>query len=249
MMNDEQLQRYSRQIMVPEFDYQGQHKLLNASVLIIGLGGLGSPVALYLAAAGIGKLVLADDDVVDQSNLQRQIIHGEANVGEAKVLSAQQSIAAINSAVQVVPLAQRLDAQALHEQVKLVDLVVDCSDNLATRLAVNKSCLQLKTPLVSGAAIRMEGQVTVVDPRQNDKPCYHCLMRFTGPQDSRCSSNGVMAPVVGIVGAVQAMEAIKVIAHVGEPLVGKLLLLDAKNMHWQQFTLPKDDNCPSCGNG
>ncbi|HCH31586.1 MAG TPA: molybdopterin-synthase adenylyltransferase MoeB [Oceanospirillaceae bacterium] len=247
-MNDQQLNRYSRQIMLPEFDYQGQQDLLNARVLIIGLGGLGSPVALYLAAAGVGTLVLADDDVVDDSNLQRQIIHAEANVGEAKVASAQQSIAAINSGVEVVALTQRLEAQALSEQVAAADLVVDCCDNLVTRLAVNKACLEQVTPLVSGAAIRMEGQVIVVDPRQTDMPCYHCLMQLTGPQDSRCSSNGVMAPVVGIVGAVQAMEAIKVIAKLGQPLLGKLLLLDAKTMQWQQFSLPKDATCPSCGN-
>jgi adenylyltransferase/sulfurtransferase len=245
-MNDQQLNRYSRQIMLPEFDYQGQQDLLNARVLIIGLGGLGSPVALYLAAAGVGTLVLADDDVVDDSNLQRQIIHGEANIGEAKVASAQQSIVAINSAVDVVALAQRLEGDALFKQVAAADLVVDCCDNLATRLAVNKACLEQTTPLVSGAAIRMEGQVMVVDPRHPDMPCYHCLMQLTGPQDSRCSTNGVMAPVVGIVGAVQAMEAIKVIAKLGQPLLGKLLLLDAKTMQWQQFSLPKDTACLSC---
>ena len=246
-MNDEQLQRYSRQIMLPEFDYQGQQSLLSARVLIIGLGGLGSPVALYLAAAGVGTLVLADDDVVDPSNLQRQIIHGEADVGQSKVASAAHSITALNSDVLVKVLQQRLNGDALSEEVKKADIVLDCSDNLSTRLAVNKACLQHQTPLVSGAAMRMEGQVTVVDPRQPNTPCYHCLMQFTGEQEQSCASSGVMAPLVGIIGATQAMEAIKVVSKFGQPLVGKLLLLDAKTMQWQTFALPKDASCPSCG--
>tara|TARA_B110000503_G_scaffold111616_1_gene167151 strand:+ start:5217 stop:5963 length:747 start_codon:yes stop_codon:yes gene_type:complete len=246
-MNDEQLQRYSRQIMLPEFDYQGQQALLSSRVLIIGLGGLGSPVALYLASAGLGTLVLADDDVVDQSNLQRQIIHGEADVGVSKVASAQRSIAALNSGVLVEALHQRLEGESLAKEVKKADIVLDCCDSLATRLAVNLACLKYGTPLVSGAAIRMEGQVTVVDPREPNTPCYHCLMRLTGEQQGSCSTNGVMAPLVGIIGSVQAMEAIKVLSNLGEPLVGKLLLLDAKTMHWQTFGLAKDVHCPSCG--
>jgi len=223
-MNDEQLQRYSRQIMLPEFDYQGQQSLLSARVLIIGLGGLGSPVALYLAAAGVGTLVLADDDVVDPSNLQRQIIHGEADVGQSKVASAAHSITALNSDVLVKVLQQRLNGDALSEEVKKADIVLDCCDNLSTRLAVNKACLQHQTPLVSGAAMRMEGQVTVVDPRQPNTPCYHCLMQFTGEQEQSCASSGVMAPLVGIIGATQAMEAIKVVSKFGQPLVGKLVI-------------------------
>ena len=246
-MNDEQLQRYSRHIMLPEFDYQGQQSLLSARVLIIGLGGLGSPVALYLAAAGVGTLVLADDDVVDPSNLQRQIIHGEADVGQSKVASAAHSITALNSDVLVKVLQQRLNGDALSEEVKKADIVLDCCDNLSTRLAVNKTCLQHQTPLVSGAAMRMEGQVTVVDPRQPNTPCYDCLMQFTGEQEQSCASSGVMAPLVGIIGATQAMEAIKVVSKFGQPLVGKLLLLDAKTMQWQTFALPKDASCPSCG--
>lgn len=246
-MNDEQLQRYSRQIMLPEFDYQGQQKLLRARVLIIGLGGLGSPVALYLASAGIGNLVLADDDLVDSSNLQRQIIHGEADIGASKVASAQRSIAALNSDVLVEVVDQRLAGELLAAQVKKADVVVDCCDNLATRLAVNKACLNHLTPLVSGAAIRMEGQVLVVDPRRPNTPCYHCLMQLTGEQETTCSTNGVMAPLVGIIGAIQAMEAIKVVSNFGEPVVGKLLLLEAKTMQWQTFGLPKDAHCPSCG--
>ena len=246
-MNDEQLQRYSRQIMLPKFDYQGQQSLLSARALIIGLGGLGSPVALYLAAAGVGTLVLADDDVVDPSNLQRQIIHGEADVGQSKVASAAHSITALNSDVLVKVLQQRLNGDTLSEEVKKADVVLDCCDNLSTRLAVNKACLQHQTPLVSGAAMRMEGQVTVVDPRQPNTPCYHCLMQFTGEQEQSCASSGVMAPLVGIIGATQAMEAIKVVSKFGQPLVGKLLLLDAKTMQWQTFALPKDASCPSCG--
>jgi molybdopterin/thiamine biosynthesis adenylyltransferase len=246
-MNDEQLQRYSRQIMLPEFDYQGQQRLLRSRVLIIGLGGLGSPVALYLASAGVGNLVLADDDLVDASNLQRQIIHGEADVGVSKVVSAQLSIAALNSDVLVEVVPQRLEGELLAAQVQKADVVVDCCDNLVTRLAVNKACLKHLTPLVSGAAIRMEGQVTVVDPRQPNTPCYHCLMQLTGEQAGTCSTNGVMAPLVGIIGAIQAMEAIKVLSNLGEPLVGKLLLLEAKTMQWQTFGLAKDARCPSCG--
>lgn len=246
-MNDDQLQRYSRQIMLPQFDYQGQQKLFNARVLVIGLGGLGSPVALYLACAGVGTLVLVDDDVVDQSNLQRQIIHSEADIGISKVVSAKQSIAALNGDVLVVAINDRLEASALVEEVSKADIVLDCCDNLATRLAVNEACFETKTPLVSGAAIRMEGQVTVVDPRQHNTPCYHCLTQLTGDQQGSCATNGVMAPLVGIIGAIQAMEAIKVLSHFGEPLVGKLLLLEAKTMRWQTFDLPKDMNCVTCG--
>ena len=246
-MNDKQLQRYSRQIMLPEFDYQGQQSLLNARVLIIGLGGLGSPVALYLASAGIGTLVLVDDDLVDESNLQRQIIHGEADVGTHKVVSAQHSIAALNSDVLVEAWPQRLDQQNLYAQVKKAHVVLDCCDNLATRLAVNEACLRYQTPMVSGAAIRMEGQVTVVDPRQPNAPCYHCLMQLNGEPPQGCSTNGVMAPMVGIIGAIQAMEAIKLISNLGQPLVGKLLLLEVKTMQWQTYAVFKDVHCPSCG--
>jgi len=247
-MNDEQLQRYSRQIMLPEFDYQGQQKLLSARVLIIGLGGLGSPVALYLASAGVGTLVLVDDDLVDSSNLQRQIIHSEGDVGVSKVSSAAQSIAALNSDVQVEAMNFRLQGDVLALEVMKADVVVDCCDNLATRLAVNKACLQHQTPLISGAAIRMEGQVSVFDPRQPDTPCYHCLTQLTKVQQGSCSTSGVMAPLVGIIGSIQAMETIKVLSNLGQPLVGKLLLLDAKTMHWQTFSLPKDVDCLSCGN-
>jgi molybdopterin/thiamine biosynthesis adenylyltransferase len=245
-MNDEQLLRYSRQIMLPEFDYQGQQSLLGARALIIGLGGLGSPVALYLASAGVGTLVLADDDVVEQSNLQRQIIHGEADVGLSKVASAAHTIAALNSDVLVEVLHQRLNGEALSEEVKKADIVLDCCDNLTTRLAINEACLRHRTPMVSGAAIRMEGQVTLVDPRQPNTPCYRCLMQLTNELEQSCSTTGVMAPLVGIIGAIQAMEAIKVLSKFGQPLVGKLLLLDAKTMQWQTFALPKDADCPSC---
>ncbi|MDC9720447.1 MAG: molybdopterin-synthase adenylyltransferase MoeB [Gammaproteobacteria bacterium] len=246
-MNDEQLQRYSRQIMLPDFDYQGQQSLLHAKVLVIGLGGLGSPVALYLAAAGVGTLVLVDDDQVDHSNLQRQIIHGESDVGTNKAVSAQKSIAALNSEVSVIVLQQRLAGETLDQQVRDATIVLDCSDNLVTRLAVNKACIKYQVPLVTGAAIRMEGQVTVVDPRQPDAPCYACFMQLVGEQDRSCSTNGVMAPLVGIIGAIQAMEAIKVLSNLGQPLVGKLLLLDAKTMQWQTFGVAKEESCPSCG--
>lgn len=245
-MNDEQLLRYSRQIMLRDFDYQGQEALLNATVLIIGLGGLGSPVALYLASAGVGNLVLADGDVVDQSNLQRQIIHSEADLNTHKVASAKRSIEAINSDISITTLSQNLVGEALLAQVAKANIVVDCSDNFETRSAVNEACFKLKTPLVSGSAIRLEGQVSVFDPRQDDSPCYRCLTQLTGEQQLSCADSGVMAPVVGIVGTIQAMEAIKLVANLGQPLVGKLLLLDAKTMSWQTFGLPKDKHCLTC---
>ena len=246
-MNDDQLLRYSRQIMLPEFDYDGQQALLDASVLIVGMGGLGSPVALYLAAAGVGHLVIVDDDQVDYSNLQRQIAHGEASIGLPKVESARAAIANLNSDVKVTAIEERLQADAMLAHVNEVDLVVDCSDNQATRAALNVACLQTKTPLVSGAAIRFEGQISVFDARQPNTPCYACLHNQTGDLDATCAANGVMSPVVGVVGAMQALEAIKVISGVGEPALGKLMMFDGLSAQWRSFGLPKLANCQACG--
>ena len=246
-MNDEQLLRYSRQIMLPEFDVAGQELLLSARVLIAGVGGLGSPAAMYLAAAGVGRLTLADDDAVDLSNLQRQIAHGEATVGQPKATSAAAAISRINSAVTTVPLCSRLEGDVLATAVADADIVLDATDNMASRVAINRMCVRTRTPLVSGAAIRMEGQVAVFDPGKVDSPCYQCLYPDGEGGELNCAENGVMAPLVGIVGTVQAMEAIKLIAGVGDTLVGHVLYLDAKRMEWRKFTLPKNPNCAVCG--
>ena len=246
-MNDEQLLRYSRQIMLPEFDVAGQSALLDARVLIIGLGGLGSPAALYLAAAGVGRLTLVDHDSVDISNLQRQIIHQQRSLGQAKVHSAAASIKAISPDVQVDTVAAKLDGDALADAVKNADVVLDGTDNFAARYAINAACVAMRTPLVSGAAIRMEGQVCVFDPRLDDSPCYQCLYADASDVALNCAENGVAAPLVGIVGSVQAMEAMKLIAGVGEALIGYVLYLDAKRMEWQKLKLPKNKACAVCG--
>ncbi|MEQ8407290.1 MAG: molybdopterin-synthase adenylyltransferase MoeB [Gammaproteobacteria bacterium] len=246
-MNDEELLRYSRQIMLPEMDVAGQQKLVGATVLIIGMGGLGCPAAMYLAAAGVGHLIIADDDVVELTNLQRQIAHSQANLGEPKVESARATLEGLNPQVRITALNKRLLGAELDEAVSQVDLVVDACDNFTTRFAINRSCVKFSKPLVSGAAIRMEGQVAVFDSRQKDSPCYECLYQAGDDADASCASNGVMAPLVGIIGAVQAMEAIKLLAGVGQPLVGRLLLLDATTMQWREMHLPRDKQCKACG--
>ena len=246
-MNDEQLLRYSRQIMLPEFDIAGQEALLNANALVVGLGGLGSPAALYLAAAGVGALTLADHDVVEVTNLQRQIIHDQDSLGIPKVESAARRIRAINPEVRVCQIAAKLTGEPLREAVRDADVVLDGTDNFAARYAINAACIAERTPLVSGAAIRMEGQVAVFDPRRPDAPCYQCLYRDAADETLNCAQNGVAAPLVGIIGSVQAMEAMKVLANVGEALVGHVLYLDAKRMEWRKLKLPKDPDCPACG--
>lgn len=247
-MKDDQLLRYSRQIMLPEMDIAGQQRLVDATVLIIGMGGLGCPAAMYLAAAGVGHLIIADDDTVDMTNLQRQIAHSQADVGKNKVDSVQLTLQGLNSDVRITPLAQRLLGEELDQWVARADVVVDASDNFTTRFAINRSCVKLGKPLVSGAAIRMEGQVTVFDPRLPDSPCYQCLYGESDDEDTSCAHNGVMAPVVGIIGSVQAMETIKLISQVGSTLAGRLLLLDAAAMQWREMKLPRDPTCPVCGN-
>ena len=244
-MNDEELLQYSRQIMLPQIDLEGQQRLLDSQVLIIGLGGLGAPVALYLAAAGVGELVLSDYDEVDLSNLQRQIIHCHQSIGEPKVESARQSLERINPRCRIEPLAERLEEDVLHTRVETADVVVDCSDNFATRFAINRASVATGTPLVSGSAIRWEGQVAVFND-QPDAPCYHCLYGDSGELDASCAANGVLAPVVGIIGSIQATETIKLLTGAGEPLSGRLLLLDALSMELRSLKLRPDPGCPVC---
>ena len=246
-MNDEQLLRYSRQIMLPAFGIEGQERLRRAAVLVVGLGGLGSPVAMYLAAAGVGRLVLADFDTVTLSNLQRQIVHTTDRIGMRKADSARATLAALNPEVELVLVTERLAADALPALLHAVDLVVDCSDNFSTRFAVNAACVAACKPLVSGAAIRLEGQV-VTFSGQPGGPCYQCLYPQDGGSDETCTANSVLAPVLGIIGSIQATEAIKVLSGLGEPLFGRLLLCDAALMQWRQVRLVADPACPVCGN-
>ncbi|MGI1680122.1 MAG: molybdopterin-synthase adenylyltransferase MoeB [Cellvibrionaceae bacterium] len=245
-MNNDDLLRYSRQIMLSDIDVEGQEKLLTSSVLIVGLGGLGSPAALYLAAAGVGCLHLADFDTVDLSNLQRQIIHETSDIDSLKVKSAAEKIAKINSNADVIAHTKKLIGDELNAVIESVDLVVDCSDNFSTRFAINQFCVNTKTPLVSGAAIRFEGQVTVFDSRENTSPCYRCLYDEIDDSNLSCAESGVLAPLVGIIGSMQAAEAMKVLCGFGSTLVGRLQILDAKTMSWRELKLKKDSACPVC---
>lgn len=247
MLSDTQLLRYSRQIMLGDLDVAGQERLLQSRVLIVGLGGLGCPVALYLAAAGVGHLLLADGDSVELSNLQRQICHGEADLGRSKVGSAAQSIAALNRETSVKTLPQRLGYEDLLQALTEIDLVVDASDSFATRFAINRACFEASVPLVSGAAIRSEGQVAVFNPAQGS-PCYRCL--YTDAADDEqlsCSESGVLAPIVGVIGSLQALEAVKILAQFGEPIVGSMLLIDGWSLQVRRVKLKRDPQCPVCG--
>lgn len=248
-MNDDALLRYSRQIMLPDIDIAGQEKLLAAKVLIVGLGGLGSPAALYLAATGVGHLVLVDFDTVDLSNLQRQIAHGTDDIGRPKVESAREAIHALNPDTLVSCINVRLDADTLADVIADIDLVVDGSDNFDTRFMINDVCVETKTPLVSAAAIQLEGQIMVYDPNVTDCACYRCLYEDANDGRLNCAENGVAAPVVGIMGTLQAMEALKLIVGFGETLAGHLLVFDAKNMEWRKLTLPRNPGCSTCGGG
>jgi molybdopterin/thiamine biosynthesis adenylyltransferase len=245
-MNDEQLLRYSRQIMLPDVDIDGQEKLLAARVLIIGLGGLGSPVAMYLAAAGVGHLMLVDFDSVDLSNLQRQIVHTNARIGINKSVSAAQTLRELNPDLHIECFEELLDAENLAALVARADVVLDCTDNFSTRFAINAACVAAKVPLVSGAAIRLEGQVSIFDSRDNRCPCYRCLYE-EDTEDTTCAANGVLAPVVGIIGSVQALETIKLLCGFGSGLAGRLLLLDGRHLQWREIKLSKDPDCPVCG--
>ena len=245
-MNDEQLLRYNRQIMLPQVDVAGQQKLLAAHVLIIGMGGLGSPAAIYLTAAGVGELTLVDFDKVELTNLQRQIVHCNADIDQLKVESARRNLLRINPDVNINTVGTRPDPPMLDQLVQRADIVIDATDNYESRFAINAACVAQRVPLVSGAAIRFEGQISVFDKRNDHSPCYNCLYPRAGSGEETCSENGILAPVVGIIGSMQALEAIKLICAIGQSLQGRLLIFDALAMHWRSMTLKKDPACPVC---
>ncbi len=232
--------------MLPEIDAEGQQRLADARVLIIGLGGLGSSSSVYLAAAGVGHLVLVDFDEVDISNLQRQIVHATKDIGRLKVDSAAEHLLELNPEIQVTKIDHRIENEELEEQIKSSSVVLDCSDNFQTRFAINDACVKHKIPLVSGAAIRFEAQVSVFDSRHEDSPCYRCLYGNEAEVEQTCTANGVISPLLGIVGSIQACEAMKIIMNLGETLEGRLLLLDVMHMEWHTAKLNKDPNCPVC---
>ena len=247
-MNDDQLLRYSRHILLPQIGILGQEKLTRSRVLIVGLGGLGSPVAMYLAASGIGELVICDNDNVDLTNLQRQTIHNTETIGISKVQSATKAIAKINPEINVVPIQEYVDEKRLQKLVKEVDIVVDASDNFATRHTINQVCVTYKKPLVSGAAIRFNGQISVFNLTNNASPCYHCLFSKDGSnEDMHCATMGVFSPLVGAIGCMQAMETIKILLNIGTTLNGRLMLLDGLTMEWRSIKLNKDPECTICG--
>ncbi|WP_114969036.1 HesA/MoeB/ThiF family protein [Rhodoferax ferrireducens] len=247
-MKDDQLLRYSRHILLDEIGIEGQAQILGSHALIVGAGGLGSPVALYLGSAGVGRITVVDHDTVDMTNLQRQIAHTMARVGQPKVLSAQTAIGAINPEVQVTPIIARADAALLDKLVAQADVVLDCCDNFATRHAINAACVRHRKPLVSGAAIRFDGQVCVYDPRDPDSPCYACVFPpDTTFEETRCATMGVFAPLVGIIGALQAAEALKLICGAGRPLTGRLLMLDGRAMEFTEVGIGRQASCVVCG--
>jgi adenylyltransferase/sulfurtransferase len=245
-MNDDDLLRYSRHILLPQLGIEGQEKLQSGSVLVVGAGGLGCPAALYLGAAGVGRLVLADADVVDLTNLQRQIGHYTAAIGRNKALSLRDSIRAINPTVQIEAVEVRLQGEQLASAIAGANVVLDCSDNFATRHAVNRACIALRKPLVSGAALGFSGQLAVFDARQPDSPCYHCLFPETVEEGPRCSEAGVLSPLVGVIGTLQAVEAIKLLTGTGRPAVGKLVLYDALAGEFREVRVPRDAACAVC---
>jgi molybdopterin/thiamine biosynthesis adenylyltransferase len=246
ILTTEQAMRYNRQIVLPNFDLDKQEILLNAKILIVGVGGLGCAAAQYLVAAGIGEITLIDDDNVEKTNLQRQVLHGEADVGINKCVSAKASLEQLNSDSKINVVQKRLELDDYLNLLKSLDLVLDCTDNLTSRNILNQVCYQSDTPLISGAAIRMEGQLMSIVPQQNTA-CYACISTYFGEQNLSCVESGVMSPVVGIIGAMQALEAIKVLCHYGQSHVNKLMIFDGMTSTWQTFTVPKNVNCPVCG--
>ncbi|MEN8132845.1 MAG: molybdopterin-synthase adenylyltransferase MoeB [Pseudomonadota bacterium] len=249
-MKDEELTRYSRHIMLPQLDYEGQLKLTQSRALIIGAGGLSSPVAMYLASSGIGHIIMSDFDHVELSNLQRQILHGNDDVGKAKVESAKETLQNLNSEIEITVFNEKLNEEKLREQIKQADVVLETTDNFESRFFLSRLCVEEKTPLVSGSAIRFEGQITVFRFDKADSPCYHCLYKETDEGEEAhwesCARSGVLAPVVGIIGSIQATEAIKVLTGIGKDLCGRLILFDALYMEWREMKLKKDPNCPVC---
>jgi len=246
MLSDDELLRYSRQILIPQFDIAGQQKLKEARVMILGSGGLGCPVALYLGSAGVGQLTLVDDDQIELANLQRQIGFQQSWLGDSKAERLAERVRAINPEITVDAVNRRVDGDDLTQLVADATLVLDCTDNFNTRFALNRASVAAGVPLVSGAAVRGEGQLSVYDPRNPESPCYHCLYEEQGNEDLTCSEAGVIAPLVGMIGSAQAMEAIKLIAEIGSSLVGRLLILDAWQMQWREMKLSKDPDCPVC---
>ncbi len=247
-LQDDELLRYSRHLLLDDIGFGGQTRFLNSHALVIGAGGLGSPAAMYLACAGVGQITLIDDDDVDLTNLQRQIAHTTASLGRPKVDSAQDALERLNPHVHVQALRVRADAALLEALLPTADVVLDCCDNFATRQAINAACVRHGKPLVSGSAIQMDGQITVYDPRNANSPCYACVFAPTlAPEEARCATMGVFAPLVGIIGAMQAAEALKLIAQVGEPLCGRLLMLDGRSMEWTQVRMERKAGCTVCG--
>lgn len=246
-MQDQELERYSRHILLSQLDYAGQEALINSRVMVIGVGGLGSAVAQYLAGSGIGHLVLVDGDVVDVSNLHRQVVHSEDTVGMNKALSAQQQLVKLNSGIQIQTITEPLDEVGLIAELQHIDVVVDCTDNSASRMLHNRVCVRTKTPLVTAAAIRMEGQLMVVDPNQAESPCYECVYPDLSQQQDTCSQSGILGPVVGLMGVMQALEVIKLIASVGESSCGQLVNFDAMDLSLRAFKATKNIECPVCG--
>ncbi|MCH9671634.1 MAG: molybdopterin-synthase adenylyltransferase MoeB [Gammaproteobacteria bacterium] len=248
-LGDQQLLRYNRQIMLDEIGIEGQQRLWESRILLLGMGGLGSPIAMYLASSGVGTLELVDHDDVDLSNLQRQIVHTTRAVGTPKVTSAKATLTALNPDIQLLTRDHKLEGDALIDAVRAADVVVDGTDNFSARFAVNRACYETGTPLVSGAVIRMEGQVSVFAPGSGESPCYNCLHREVPDGVATCAENGVLGAVAGIIGTIQATEAIKVLLGIGEPLLGRLLLLDARTMEFQTIRLKRSAKCPTCGVG
>ncbi len=246
MDNDELLTRYSRHIMLPQLDYEGQLKLTESRALIIGAGGLGSPVAMYLASSGVGQIVIADFDTVEVSNLQRQIMHFTGDVGRPKVESAKETLQALNPEIEIITFNKRLEEDELREQVKLADIVLETTDNFQSRFLLNRICVEQKKPLVSGSVIRFEGQLSTFRNDVEGSPCYHCLYKESDELGETCTQNGVLAPVVGIIGSIQATEAIKVLTDMGTDLSGRLVMFDALSMEWRELKLKKDPQCPVC---
>lgn len=246
-MDDQQLLRYSRHILLPEIGIEGQQKILESHALVIGAGGLGSPAAIYLASSGIGTLTLCDNDTVDLTNLQRQILHRTNSIGTSKVASAEHTLGEINPGAKVIAINERIADERLLALVAQADVVIDCSDNFATRYALNRACVQQRKPLVSGAAIKFSGQISVFDFRREDSPCYNCLYpEETEAEEIRCSTMGVFAPLVGIIGSMQASEALKLLMDTPSTLCGKVLILDALNMEPRVIKLSRDSSCPVC---
>jgi len=246
-MNDDQLLRYSRHILLEEIGIEGQQRILDGHALVIGAGGLGSPVALYLGSAGVGHITVVDHDTVDVTNLQRQIAHTLGRVGQSKVDSMVQAVAAINPEVRITPVVARADAALLDALVAQTDVVLDCCDNFTTRHAVNAACVKHRKPLVSGAAVRFDGQISVYDPRSPTSPCYACVFPpHDNFEETRCATLGVFAPLVGIIGSMQAAEALKLLSGAGSSLAGRLLMLDGRNMEWHEMRLPRNPACAVC---